>query len=246
MGRLKESRGSLKEYIKYRSERAVDVIDRLTQTIELKGKNVLDIGCGYGNLAFCMARAGANVRAIDIDGDRIEKAKQYNKHDNVKYEATHLDSLNSGEFDVVTLFDVLEHVSEYSRLLTDVKDKVKKGGYVFIEYNPYYSFVGHHLYDYTFLPVQILPYSITKKLVMKKKDCGGIFSPESALKQFRDLNKITPKLVRALCKEKGFEIVYERNEINIPGNGSFSTKLFRKIPFVEDFFTFAHLLILKT
>ncbi|MBN1379001.1 MAG: methyltransferase domain-containing protein [Gammaproteobacteria bacterium] len=41
----------------------------------LENKSVLDVGCNEGFFSFCMADANARVLGIDIDKDRIEKAK---------------------------------------------------------------------------------------------------------------------------------------------------------------------------
>lgn len=41
--------------------------------------NILDIGCGTGNLSIGLHQAGFNVKAIDYDGDMIEKARAKNK-----------------------------------------------------------------------------------------------------------------------------------------------------------------------
>jgi len=44
--------------------------------VELKNKNVLDIGCGGGILSEALAKSGANVTAIDMAEDAITIAKK--------------------------------------------------------------------------------------------------------------------------------------------------------------------------
>lgn len=47
----------------------------LLQQIELAGKSVLDVGCNEGFFSLQMARAGAQVLGIDIDSQRVAKAR---------------------------------------------------------------------------------------------------------------------------------------------------------------------------
>ena len=48
------------------NKRGVALVERLKSLgIELKGKNVLDVGCAYGGLSIKASRAGANVIGID-------------------------------------------------------------------------------------------------------------------------------------------------------------------------------------
>ena len=50
---------------------------RLGHRIDVKGKSVLDVGCGYGATCVYVADQGAKrVLGIDIDQDRLEAAKE--------------------------------------------------------------------------------------------------------------------------------------------------------------------------
>ena len=50
-------------------------LEPLFDVIDLKGRNVLDVGCNEGFFSLHMASKGANVRGLDIDQYRIEKAR---------------------------------------------------------------------------------------------------------------------------------------------------------------------------
>ena len=242
---IRNSRASISDYIEYRMNRAKQAVDLISSNIDIKNKRILDIGCGYGNLSYCMASHGGNITAIDLDKERLKLAKKYNSHEKITYDSNDLSELPEHDFDMVSLFDVLEHVSSYDSMLENLSELIKPEGYIFIEYNPYYSFIGHHLYDYTFLPVQYFPYTVVEKLVRSRADKGGIFSSEQSLQQFRELNGITARKLRKIIRRLGFRVLYERNEINHPIFGSINTGIFRHIPFIEDFFSFAHILILQ-
>ncbi|MEO8164936.1 MAG: bifunctional 2-polyprenyl-6-hydroxyphenol methylase/3-demethylubiquinol 3-O-methyltransferase UbiG [Betaproteobacteria bacterium] len=87
------------------------------QIAGLKGKRVLDVGCGGGILSEAMAAAGAIVTGIDL-GDRALKVAQMHllesnlevDYRNVAVEA--LAQQQPHEFDVITCMELLEHVPD--------------------------------------------------------------------------------------------------------------------------------------
>ncbi len=238
-------RKSIQEYNLYRRKRAKGSIKFLTQFIELNKKNILDIGCGHGSNAYILAEKGGFVTGMDIDEQRLEVARKINKHENIIYTSKCLEQFFSHKFQIITILDVLEHISNYKQLIKNIIPIIDKNSLIFIEYNPYFSIIGHHLYDYTLLPVQLFPYKLTKKIVLSKSKNAGIFSAEESLKQFRELNKIKCRNVRKVLKENNLEIIFERNHIAIPGMKVINTGLFRHLPFIEDLFSASHILILK-
>jgi ubiquinone/menaquinone biosynthesis C-methylase UbiE len=64
--------GDFGQIAKYNEEEAVEFIKRL----EIRqGSKVLDVGCGTGNAAIPLARAGANVIGVDIATNLLEQAR---------------------------------------------------------------------------------------------------------------------------------------------------------------------------
>jgi 2-polyprenyl-3-methyl-5-hydroxy-6-metoxy-1,4-benzoquinol methylase len=242
---LDRGRNSLEDYLKYRKRRSKEATKWLSDFISLQDKSVLDIGCGHGSNASVLADLGAKVRAIDIDRERIETAKKYNSHINIRFSCTDLSSLAGQKFDVITLFDVLEHVNSCEAIIDQAAALLEKDGILYIEITPYYSITGHHLYDYTFLPVQFFPLRWTKWLIRRRSKRGGIFSADDALKQFIELNGITCRNIRKLCYKNKLKAVFQRNEINIHGVLSVNTSFFRYLPFLEDLLSPAYILLLK-
>jgi SAM-dependent methyltransferase len=78
----------------------------LFDAIELKGKNVLDMGCNEGFFSFHMAEKGANVTGIDIDSHRIEKAKFIQEVLNAGHVAFQTLSIYSEGFKTLPVFDI--------------------------------------------------------------------------------------------------------------------------------------------
>lgn len=90
----------------------------------LKGKRVLDVGCGAGLLAEAMAERGANVTGIDLAEQAIGAAQGHAKQSGlaIDYRVISTRDLAAeapGTFDIVVGYEMLEHVSEPAYVVED-------------------------------------------------------------------------------------------------------------------------------
>lgn len=112
----------------------LDWIDRLAA---LKGKRVLDVGCGGGILADSMARKGADVLGIDLAGKALKVAQLHAMEagtTGVEYREVAAEALAAeapGQFDVVTCMEMMEHVPDPSSIVQACATLAKPGGWVF-------------------------------------------------------------------------------------------------------------------
>ena len=102
----------------------------------LRGKAVLDVGCGGGILAEAMARNGATVTAIDLSEKALSVAKLHQLESGiaVDYRFIAVEALAdemAGAFDVVTCMELLEHVPDPASTIAACARLVKPGGHVF-------------------------------------------------------------------------------------------------------------------
>ncbi|MDO8441574.1 MAG: bifunctional 2-polyprenyl-6-hydroxyphenol methylase/3-demethylubiquinol 3-O-methyltransferase UbiG [Polaromonas sp.] len=103
----------------------------------LKGRRVLDIGCGGGILADAMARQGAQVLGIDLAAKALKVAQLHALEastQGVDYREISAEALALEEpasFDVVTCMEMLEHVPDPSSVVRACATLVKPGGHVF-------------------------------------------------------------------------------------------------------------------
>lgn len=81
------------------------------------GQKVLDVGCGMGFAILAMKKLGfENVQGIDIDQGQIQAGRALGLPvTHVADTATYLNE-NTGQFDIVLLLDVLEHISVQSQI----------------------------------------------------------------------------------------------------------------------------------
>ncbi|MBY0264781.1 MAG: bifunctional 2-polyprenyl-6-hydroxyphenol methylase/3-demethylubiquinol 3-O-methyltransferase UbiG [Burkholderiales bacterium] len=108
-------------------------IDRIAA---LKGKSVLDVGCGGGILAEAMAERGARVTGIDL-ADKPLKVAQLHLLESglqIDYRRIAVEALaaeSPAAYDVVTCMEMLEHVPDPASVISACAALLKPGGHAF-------------------------------------------------------------------------------------------------------------------
>lgn len=113
---------------------------RREEILATKKLRALDVGCGGGILAESLARLKfiASVKGTDLSADVLEAAKAHQKldpqlADKLHYELSAIEDLPKNEkYDIITVFEMLEHVQYPSQVLSEVFDRVAVGGWVFL------------------------------------------------------------------------------------------------------------------
>jgi 2-polyprenyl-3-methyl-5-hydroxy-6-metoxy-1,4-benzoquinol methylase len=106
---------------------------RTTDFAGRKGlRRVLDVGCGSGAFLDLAREAGCETFGLELNPTAAAKAEQ--KGHNIFNEPLERLSVNStgGYFDLITLFQVLEHLSNPVSMLKSAVELVRDGGYVAI------------------------------------------------------------------------------------------------------------------
>lgn len=108
----------------------------INDLVDLKGKRVLDVGCGGGILSESMHFKGAKVTGIDLGEKALNVAKlhQLESGADVDYQcisAEQLAALEPASFDVVTCMEMLEHVPDPAAIVAACAKLVKPNGSVF-------------------------------------------------------------------------------------------------------------------
>jgi 2-polyprenyl-6-hydroxyphenyl methylase/3-demethylubiquinone-9 3-methyltransferase len=100
--------------------------------IDWQGRDVLDLGCAGGFMAEALARRGAHVTGIDPAADAIDAARAHARESGLRigYDVGVGEALpyESASFDAVVCVDVLEHVADLNKVLSEVARTLRPGG----------------------------------------------------------------------------------------------------------------------
>lgn len=95
----------------------------------VKGKNVLDIGCGTGIMAGALAVDGRTVVGVDGSAAKIEIGRQNYSDLDVEFRQVMFDSMIfEPEFDTVIATNVLEHVESPAEFIGKCRSALRPGG----------------------------------------------------------------------------------------------------------------------
>lgn len=100
--------------------------------IDWAGKTVLDLGCAGGFMAEALAQRGADVTGIDPAVGAIDAARAHAHEGGMRigYDVGVGEALpyGSASFDAVVCVDVLEHVADLDKVLSEVERTLRPGG----------------------------------------------------------------------------------------------------------------------
>jgi len=123
-------------------------VSYIEDKVELRGLDILDIGCGGGILSEALSQKGANVTAIDLADGPLEVAKIRQKQSklDIKYEKKSTSELvdEGNKFDVITCLEMLEHVPDPAEIIKDCAALTKSGGHLF------FSTINRNLKSFVF------------------------------------------------------------------------------------------------
>lgn len=104
--------------------------------LDLRGKKVLDIGCGGGILTEALAKHGAQATGIDLSKDSLDAAESHARQQglDIDYRYENIEDTaakHAGEFDAITCMEMLEHVPEPGKVVAACSRLLKPGGHAF-------------------------------------------------------------------------------------------------------------------
>ena len=94
----------------------------------MPGERVLDLGCGHGDFTAMIAEAGASPIGVEVAHAAVVRARQ--RHPGLDFRSVPTGQplpFGDNEFDVVWASEVIEHVADTARWLSEVRRVLKPG-----------------------------------------------------------------------------------------------------------------------
>jgi len=182
---------------------AKDTIPDFLQLI--RGKSILDYGCGHGWQTVAMALEGANcVCGVDIRNNLLEHgrrlAERYAVQDRVRFT-----TVPEGAFDVVISLSAFEHFSQPEQELARMASLAKPDGLVLISFaEPWYSHSGSHMNDFIRIPWVNLLFS--EKAVLKVRQRFRDDGAQTYEDVVGGLNRMTVARFKRILRDSGLQV----------------------------------------
>jgi len=126
--------GKFKILHQIKSHRMTYILDQVNNR-DIRNLEILDVGCGGGIICEPLARLGAKVTGIDFAPNNIKAAKIHAKKNKLKIKYIYKDiekSKLNEKFDVILMFEVLEHLDNWKKTINNIKKNLNKNGIIII------------------------------------------------------------------------------------------------------------------
>ena len=175
------------------TEKCSHVFSFYLKTIERFSKNkgaALDYGCGDGQFIESYKQRGWEIFGFDLDCD---STKRVGKRTGSRVECGNFNKINwPGKFDLISMNQVLEHVKDPRQLISDLTKHLNDEGLLFITVPNIRS---------TSSTVK----TFLERHNLRKRRVGAHYATDHHLLYF------SPKTLKNLLRNFGYEIIYSRN-----------------------------------
>lgn len=129
--------------------RGNEVIEELQKHVSLEGKNFLEVGSGRGEICIEAARNGAQVFGVEPEEESLVLSRLLAEIETMKVQFLQ----GYGEalpfkdhtFDLIVCHEVLEHVQDPAKTISEMIRVLKPGGALYLEAPNYlYPYEGHY------------------------------------------------------------------------------------------------------
>lgn len=195
--------------------------DKLKLLGNIKGKKILEIGCGGAQCSIAFAKKGAICTGIDISKNQLVYAENLAKKNKVKIEFIRgniqtLKGMKSNSFDIVFTAYALQYVPNLGSCFKEIHRVLKKKGLlVFSNDNPFY------------LTLDVKTHKVVNSYLRKGKREEIVFWADGSKHKFVFYNRKISDIYNALV-ETGF-FVEKILEPYYPKQKSWTRKVWKDI-----------------
>ena len=121
---------------------------------DVSGRDILDIGCGTGELSSKLAQTADSILGIDISQKMLNVAKEKNSSSNIEYKELSMENISrlNNEFDMAVSSLAFHYVENFEKLILDISKLLRKRGIlIFSQEHPMVT-ANKELKDWVFDP----------------------------------------------------------------------------------------------
>jgi SAM-dependent methyltransferase len=176
----------------------------------IRGKRILDYGCGTGMQCVRLAQLGADCFGLDIRERVLEVGRRQAREHGVEVTfGTSVPSKLLGTFDIVLSKDSMEHFGDPGRALAEMKQAVRPGGILMISFSPpWYAPYGGHMQFFTKLPWAHLLFSESTVMAVRSRFRSDGAKSHAEIEG--GLNKMSVRRFERLVALSGLRFGYSR------------------------------------
>ncbi len=218
--------------------------------------SVLEIGCGEGgNLVPFLSIGCNNIVGIDLSERKIEIGKEcfseLENGSNVKLICEDIYNLSAddlGQFDLIIMRDVIEHIHNQEKFMEFVKSFLKPNGKFFLGFPPWYNPFGGHQQICASKVLSKLPYFHILPSSIYKLILNIFGEPKARIEALLEIKEtgITLERFERILKRSKYKtdrkVLYFINpnyEVKFGLKPRVSSKLISSIPYLRNFFVTA-------
>lgn len=188
----------------------IPYIKQMTGSLPL---NVLEVGCGEGGNLLPFAEQGCEVVGVDISAMRIRQARTFFSRRNRQgaFIASDIFRLKELEkhFSLILIHDVIEHIDDKARFLSDMQRYLSVGGVIFLAFPAWQMPFGGHQQIARGRIVSHLPFIhlLPRVLYRRILQMGG--EDEDTIKELLSIKetKCTVEMIRDMLRQTGYEVI---------------------------------------
>lgn len=156
------------------------------------GKRVLDLGCGTGYGTAELAKSAASAAGIDVSAEAIAYAREHYPGIAFSIAPAETTTLSASSFDLITAFELIEHLPDWRPLLAEARRLLAPGG-MFLVSTPNREYYGRargdagpnpfhvHEFDYAEFRCALAEYFPHTRILMQDRlESFGFYEPATA------------------------------------------------------------------
>jgi len=216
-------------------------INKISDLVKQSKANVLDVGCGTGNLTIKFIELGYKVTALDISENMLkildDKISSSLK-DNVNFVCEDIDNYllaTDKMYDVICFSSVLHHLGNYFYTLDHAISRLKDGGIIYIVHEPL-AMHTNLVQNYVKRSLSFIDGHLYRRYLAKRSKYLKLPNLDYTISDIHSKDGLKVQQISTFLNDKGMEIIFRKQYANYKngivclfGNFLYDVKEFKMI-----------------